>query len=90
MRWETNSIFNNMRAISFALLFVCLLAPSLVAQDEIEFLNGTKLTGTVISIKPLGESKQGDITYTVTVVPDQHDDRLRWNMTASVRITPQE
>jgi len=57
---------------------------------SIDALPDLELTGTVINIKPLGESKQGDITYTVTVQPDQHDDRLRWNMTAAVRITPQE
>lgn len=57
---------------------------------SVDALPDLELTGTVIAVKPLGESKQGDITYTVTVRPDQHDDRLRWNMTASVRITPQE
>jgi HlyD family secretion protein len=45
-----------------------------------------KLPGTVTRIKGLGENKQGDITYTVVVKPNQQDARLRWNMTASVSI----
>jgi HlyD family secretion protein len=45
-----------------------------------------ELHGTVSRIRPLGENKQGDITYTVTIMPDQQDSRLYWNMTASVTI----
>jgi HlyD family secretion protein len=44
------------------------------------------LTGQVVKVKSLGETKQGDIIYTVTVKPDKQDERLRWNMTASVTI----
>lgn len=40
------------------------------------------LTGRVAQIRAIGEDKQGDITYTVIVEPDQFDDRLRWNMTS--------
>jgi len=47
-----------------------------------------ELSGKVTHIKVLGENKQGDITYIVTVTPDRQDERLRWNMTASVAITP--
>lgn len=43
-----------------------------------------ELLGTVSHIRALGENKQGDITYTVTVQLDRQDPRLRWNMTASV------
>ncbi len=46
-------------------------------------------TGKVVRIKPLGENKQGDMTYTVVVQPDELDARLRWNMTASVAIEPE-
>jgi hypothetical protein len=34
----------------------------------------------------LGENKQGDITYVVTITLDQQDPQLRWNMTAAVAI----
>jgi HlyD family secretion protein len=44
-----------------------------------------ELSGVVGRIRTLGESKQGDITYAVTIRLDQQDPRLRWNMTASVR-----
>lgn len=52
-------------------------------------LPGVELPGTVTQIKPIGENKQGDITYTVVVTPDQQDARLRWNMTAAVAIQPE-
>lgn len=51
---------------------------------------GLELPGTVTRIKFLGEKKQGDILYTAVVRPDRHEDRLRWNMTASVSIEPRE
>jgi HlyD family secretion protein len=47
-----------------------------------------KLLGRVSHIRPLGENKQGDITYTVTIKLDRQDPRLRWNMTASVAMVP--
>jgi HlyD family secretion protein len=47
---------------------------------------GLELTGKVTRITPYGESKQGDIDYTVIISPDQQDPRLRWNMTAKVSI----
>jgi HlyD family secretion protein len=40
------------------------------------------LAGVVARIKPLGENRQGDITYTVIITPQATDPRLRWNMTA--------
>ena len=56
------------------------------AAIAIDALPDAELEGTVVRIKPLGENKQGDITYTATIKPDTVDDRLRWNMTASVTI----
>jgi HlyD family secretion protein len=59
---------------------------------EITFdaLTGIVLPGSVVRIKALGEDKRGDITYTVTVVADEQDPRLRWNMTATVAIRTTE
>jgi multidrug resistance efflux pump len=45
-----------------------------------------KLSGTIDRIRMFGENKQGDIVYTVVVKPGQHDERLRWNMTAKVTV----
>jgi HlyD family secretion protein len=45
-----------------------------------------ELGGTVLRIKPIGQEKLGDVTYTVIVRPDEQDPRLRWNMTAVVTI----
>jgi len=47
---------------------------------------GLELGGTVLRIKPIGQEKLGDVTYTVIVRPDEQDPRLRWNMTAVVTI----
>jgi HlyD family secretion protein len=49
---------------------------------------GLRLAGVVTRIQGFGESKQGDIVYKVTIKPDHLDPRLRWNMTATVTITP--
>jgi HlyD family secretion protein len=53
---------------------------------EFDALPDVELTGQVVQIKPIGVNKQGDITYTAVIVPDQSDPRLRWNMTAVVTI----
>lgn len=55
---------------------------------EFDAIPNLKLPGKVTGINPLGESKSGDITYTVTVKPDKQDARMRWNMTATVSIKP--
>lgn len=39
--------------------------------------------------RAIGENKQGNITYTVVATPRQQDERLRWNMAASVTIEAQ-
>jgi HlyD family secretion protein len=44
--------------------------------------------GVVSAILPRGVDRFGDMTYTVTVTPDSWDERLRWNMSASVAIEP--
>ncbi len=51
-------------------------------------LPGVELAGVVQTIRTFGERKKGDMTYTVTIEPLAQDPRLRWNMTASVRIAP--
>ncbi len=59
---------------------------------EITFdaIPGLVLPGVVSRIRSVGENKQGDIIYTVMVEPLEQDPRLRWNMTATVTIKPQE
>jgi multidrug resistance efflux pump len=58
-------------------------APAVITVDAIP---GLELLGEVARIRSIGESKLGDITYTVIITPDEHDDRLRWGMTAMVVI----
>ncbi len=49
---------------------------------------GLEIPGRVKSIRAYGEKKRGDITYTVSIAPERWDERLRWNMTAQIAITP--
>jgi HlyD family secretion protein len=56
------------------------------ATVTFDAIPGLSLPGTVTRIKPLGEEKLGDMTYTAIVRPDEQDPRLRWNMTAVVTI----
>ncbi len=52
----------------------------------IDAMPDVQLTGRVDRIRSFGENTLGDITYRVVIVPDKHEPRLRWNMTASVTI----
>lgn len=56
------------------------------ASVFVDALPDVEITGTVTRIKQFGETKFGDMTYTVFIEPDQNDERLRWNMTAEVII----
>ena len=51
-------------------------------------LPGMELPGKVTSIRAFGEKKRGDITYTVYIEPERHEPRLKWSMTAIVKIDP--
>jgi HlyD family secretion protein len=61
--------------------------PVTITVDAIPDL---EIPGHVARIRPIGEDKRGDITYTVTVRPDKADERLRWNMTTAVFIEPSD
>jgi multidrug resistance efflux pump len=54
----------------------------------VDALPGESITGKVLRIRPVGQNKQGDITYTAVIKLDKQDPRLLWNMTASARIHP--
>ncbi|HSQ25758.1 MAG TPA: efflux RND transporter periplasmic adaptor subunit [Anaerolineales bacterium] len=47
-------------------------------------LRDVELTGEVIRISNIFEEKRGDITYTVRILLDNFDPRLRWGMTVEV------
>ncbi|MCG8347255.1 MAG: biotin/lipoyl-binding protein [Chloroflexales bacterium] len=48
-----------------------------------------ELTGTVKRIRVMGANDgRNDTTYAVIITPDRIDERLRWNMTATVQIMP--
>ncbi len=49
---------------------------------------GLEITGKVVAVSAYGQNRLGETVYTVTVVLDKADTRLRWNMTAMVKIQP--
>ncbi len=55
--------------------------PAMVRFDALPDIG---IIGRVTQIKTLGENRQGDIVYTVVLKLENGDERLRWNMTASV------
>jgi HlyD family secretion protein len=59
-----------------------------VAAITFDAIPDLELTGRIVRIEAIGENKMGDITYTAIVELGQHDERLRWNMTATVVLEP--
>ncbi|OGO41812.1 MAG: hypothetical protein A2W36_06580 [Chloroflexi bacterium RBG_16_58_14] len=55
-----------------------------IVTVRLDALPELELKGKVGAIKDLSEEKRGDVTYTVTILLDQVDPRLRWGMTVSV------
>ncbi|MGI8927984.1 MAG: efflux RND transporter periplasmic adaptor subunit [Candidatus Limnocylindrales bacterium] len=58
------------------------------ASVSFEALPGLVINGTVDRIQVRGTTADGGVVYAVAIRPDAHSDRLRWGMTATVRITP--
>ncbi len=61
--------------------------PAVVRFDA---LPGVDVIGRVTKIKALGENRQGDVVYTVTLKLDPTQAQLHWNMTASVTFLEKE
>lgn len=53
---------------------------------KFDAIPGLELPGKVARVKGMGEKKQGDMTFTAVIDLDRQDERLRWNLTASVSI----
>ena len=58
-----------------------------IVTVKFDALPGLDMQGTVISISKFGKQKQGAITYTARISLDGFDERLRWNMTATISKT---
>lgn len=67
-------------------LNVAEVAEGATAVITFDALPDVELTGRVSKIDPYGETRQGDIVYTATILLDKQEPRLRWNMTAKVKI----
>ena len=60
------------------------------ATVTFEALPDLVLTGHVDRIQVRGTGDAGNVVFAVAIKPDVHNTDLRWNMTATVRITPSE
>jgi HlyD family secretion protein len=60
------------------------------ATVTFEALPDLVLAGHVDRIQVRGTGPAGNVVFAVAVRPDEHDEQLRWNMTATVRITPSD
>ena len=58
--------------------------PGQAVRVRADALPELELKGEVETIKDLSEEKRGDVTYTVTILLDQVDPRLRWGMTVAL------
>jgi RND family efflux transporter MFP subunit len=58
------------------------------ATMEYAALPGLLVGGTVASIEPRGTNDNGQVLFAVTIRPDTFLSQLRWNMSATVSITP--
>jgi HlyD family secretion protein len=56
------------------------------AAVTFDAIPGLELAGKVVSVGAYGQNRLGETVYTVTVRLEKADARLRWNMTAMVRI----
>jgi HlyD family secretion protein len=55
-----------------------------------EALPNLTLSGHVDRIQVRGTGDAGNVVFAVAIKPDTTSDQLRWNMTATVRITPSD
>jgi HlyD family secretion protein len=60
------------------------------ATVTFEALPDLVLAGHVDRIQARGTGEAGNVVFAVAVRPDTHNEQLRWNMTATVRITPSD
>jgi HlyD family secretion protein len=60
------------------------------ATVTFEALPDLVLSGHVDRIQVRGTGDAGNVVFAVAIKPDAHNPQLRWNMTATVRITPSD
>jgi HlyD family secretion protein len=60
------------------------------ATVTFEALPDLVLAGHVDRIQVRGTGPAGNVVFAVAIRPDTHNEQLRWNMTATVRITPSD
>jgi RND family efflux transporter MFP subunit len=71
-------------------LEVVRVAVGATATVTFEALPDLVLSGHVDRIQVKGTGDAGNVVFAVAIRPDEHSEQLRWNMTATVRITPSD
>lgn len=65
---------------------VVLLREGELVQISFDALPELFLEGVITTIEARGTAHQGDVIFTATVAPRSWDERLRWNMTATIAL----
>ncbi|PDW01763.1 efflux RND transporter periplasmic adaptor subunit [Candidatus Viridilinea mediisalina] len=65
---------------------VVLVREGEVVQLSFDAIPDLYLEGVISAIEARGTAHQGDVIFTATVTPRSWDERLRWNMTATVSL----
>lgn len=60
------------------------------ARITFDALPNKTFQGSILTINALGENRQGDITYRAVASVNDLDERLKWNMTCSIVIQPNQ
>jgi len=67
-------------------LDVVRVRPGAAVAITVDALPDVELRGRVVRVKPIGENKVGDMTYTAYIALEDQLAQLAWNMTATVYI----
>ena len=65
-------------------LDVIAVKPGVPVNLSFDAIPDLTIDGVVKYIKPVGQDERGDVVYTVVIEPEKVDERMLWNMTASV------
>ncbi len=71
-------------------LDVVRVKPGALVAITVDALPDIELRGRVVRVKPIGENKVGDMTYTAYITIEDQVAELAWNMTATVYIGAEE
>jgi multidrug resistance efflux pump len=65
-------------------LDVIAVKPGNLVHLRFDAIPDLTMAGVVKYVRPVGQDDRGDVVYTVVIEPEKSDERMLWNMTASV------